>query len=336
MTCAATTLTGYYACEAPAFGSPAFNPNDPNAGAIQAAVAQSVPAGIPNASAYKIACEAMLRAGRLFYQKSTPGDCGSPSALPGITSGQITGLAGTGASALTGVIGAAGIIGGAATLGITSAISVAVAGIEDIFAHHAQAVANEQDTICRVMLYFNGAKQSIDSAVRNAQISSDAGMAYLKQVIQSAKTGLQTIVKTCNAACWYIGYLNAFSNYSTTWYDTIAPTNVIFAQAPGGPPTGMGTPPGGVTVMPGNPAPAPPIRSLPSNTYTPAIQASAPSLTSNNQLPGNPLGSDYLNRGYNQQTGSSAQAADVPPSKIDWTMIAAIVAVITLLVLVAR
>lgn len=336
MTCAALTVEAYYACEAPAFGSPSFNPNDPNAGVIRAAVAQSIPSGIPDKKAYSNACEAMLRAGRLFYQKSSPGDCGSPSAFPGIGSGQIVGLGGQGASGLVGAFGAAGIIGGAATMGITTAISVAVAGIEDIFAHHAQAVANEQSTLCRVLLYFNPAKQAIDAAVYSGQISPDEGTAYFKQVIQSAKTGLSSILKVCNAACWYIGYLNAFSFYAITWYDSIAPVGIVYAQAPGGAPSSIGTPPGGVTVAPGNPAPPPPVRSLPQNTYLPSIQPSAPPLASNNQLPGNPVAPDYLNRGYNQQTGQSAQAADVPPSNINWTMIAALVGVITLLVLVGR
>jgi len=336
MTCSAVDVGTYYACEAPAFGSPPLNANDPNLGAIRAAVAQSIPAGISNPTSYKIACEAMLRAGRLFYQKSSPGDCGSPTAPSGIATGQVVGLGGAGASTAVGIIGAAGIIGGAATLGITSAISIAVACIEDIFAHHAQAVANEQSTICRVMLYFNSAKQQVDTAVSSGQVSPDAGTAYLKQVIQSAKTGLSSIQKVCNAACWYIGYLNAFSFYSMTWYDSITPMGIIFAQAPGGAPSDMGTPPGGVTVTPGSPAPPPPVRSLPQNTYLPSIQPSAPALASNNQLYGNPSGSDYLNLGYNQQTGQSAQAADVPPSGINWTMVAALVGLITLLVLVAR
>ena len=64
--------------------------------------------------------------------------------------------------------------------------------------------------------------------------------------------------------------------------------------------------------------------------------AIAPPLTSNNQLPGNLSASDYLNRGYNQQTGQSAQLADVPAQGINWTVVGAAVGIIALIVVLTK
>ena len=332
--CQANTPQQYEDCGAPAMGLARYGV-DPNVSAIKAAVQQSQPSGAP--SGYLNVCEAMLRAGGLIYYKSTPGDCGSISVPTGISSGQITGLAGGAASGVVGGLGAVGVLSGAATLGIGSAITLAVAGISDIFAHHAEAVANEQATICKVALYFNQAKQAIDKAVRYTQISPDEGVSYLIQVANQAKTGLSTIMKSCNAACVYMAICNAFTFYARTWYDYIAPRGVMFTQAPGGPPTGYGTAPGGVTVSPSNPAPPIPLRALPGNIYAPAIVGSSPPLNENVALPGDLRASDYLNLGYNQQTGQSTQAADVPPpTPINWGAVAAIAAVVLLLFTISK
>jgi hypothetical protein len=307
---------------------------------IAAAVAQSKPSGAP--SDYSVSCAANVRARGIIYYHSTPGDCGAPQATSGITTPQIVGLSGAASSGVVGGLGVAGVIGGAATLGITAAITVAVGALEAIFAHHAQAVANEQATICQVINYFNPIVARLDAAVRSGVISSDEGITYLSQVAASARNGLAGIMKTCNASCVYQGTLQAHIFFAKNFYPAIAPVS-IFPQAPGNPPDGYGTPPGGVTVTGNNPPPPPPIRSLPSNTYAPAGPSpialgdgSAPAIQSNSQIPGNPLASDYLNLGYNQQTGQSAQAADLPNSTINWTIVAAVVGIVALFILVAR
>jgi hypothetical protein len=137
--------------------------------------------------------------------------------------------------------------------------------------------------------------------------------------------------------------LQAHLYFAKNYYPSIAPASNIFPQAPANPPDGVGTLPGGVTVTGTTPPPVPPVRSLPSNTYAPAGPTSGlvglgtgTSLTSNNQLPGNPSASDNLNLGYNQQTGQSAQAADVPNVPINWTMIGAIIGIIALLWAVSK
>jgi hypothetical protein len=221
-------------------------------------------------------------------------------------------------------------------LGISAAVSLAVAGIEDIIAHHAQAVANEQNTICNVSNYFNTAKSQIDQAVRSGNISPDEGVTYLIQVANQAKLGLASIEQTCNAACYYRGFVQAFINYARTWYDSIAPAGAMWPQNPGGVPTTYGTPPGGVTTSPGSPAPPPPIRSQGWNVYAPANpstipgQVSSPVITANSQLPGNAGASDYLNLGYNQQTGQSGQLADVVSTGVfpSWLLPVAVILIV--------
>lgn len=276
-------------------------------------------------------CEANLRARGLIYYKKTPGDCGGGSAAPGgFTSGQIVGLSGTASSGIVGGLGAAGVLSGPATLGIGTAVSLAVAGIEAVFQHHAQAVANEQATICAVANYFNPIVKQIDKAVATGAISPDEGITYMRQVTQQAISGLQSIYKVCNAACYYIGYLRAHADLVTSLYPALAPAPSLGAQAPGSAPATFGTPPGGVPDS-GPTPPPPPIRATLGNTYAPAgpsaLGSLAPPLTPNKLLPsGNTVSgtpgslawtgsgspSDYLNQGYNQQTGQSAQAADVP------------------------
>ena len=342
--CPTTSAAAYENCGAPPLGLASYGV-DTHESAIKAAVASSTPPGAP--SGYAVVCEAMLRAGGLIYYKSNPGDCGSPSSVPGITSGQITGLSGSAASGVVGGLGVAGVIGGAATLGISAAVAVAVAGIESVFAHHDQAVANEQATICAVMNYFNPAKKSIDAAVRAGSISSDAGASYLTQVCNQAKNGLAGIAQKCNAACVYQAICQAFINYSHTWYDSLAPTNIPVANAPGGAPTYFGSNPGGVTATPANPPPPDPLRSVTDagnayNVLQPAGPGSAgyvaPPLTQNTNLPSGipsvPTSSpsDYLNLGYNQPTGQSAGRADVPNTTQmpSWLIPVAIVAVVLL------
>lgn len=311
-----------------------YNSNDPNATAIRAAVAQSTPNGAP--TNYAIAAEACLRAGGILYWNADGSACAFPTVSGGVTSGQIVGLSGSASSGIIGGLGAAGIIGGAATLGISTAIALSVGAIETIFANHAAAVANENRTICAVAGYFNGAKKQVDNAVRSGQISSDQGVAYLTQVANQAKSGLLSIAQKCNAACVYQAVLQAFINFSRTWYDSIAPIQ-IQPQAPAGPPTYYGTPPGGVTTAPGSLPPPQPIRSLPGNTYLPTGpstiygQGSSAPLTSNNLIPGNPAASDYLNLGYNQPTGQAAQGADIANT---WVLPSWLLPVAAVLVLV--
>lgn len=280
-------------------------------------------------SGFMVGCVASLRARGLIYMKKNPGDCGTPLGVPGFSSGQIVGLSGQAASGVIGGIGAAGVLTGPATLGIGTAVSLAVSGIESIFAHHAQAVANEQSTICAVVNYFNPLVKALDQAVASGQITPDQGVTYMRQVTQQAINGLQGIYKKCNAACYFIGYLRAHADFASSLYPILSPTpSGLAAQAPGTPPATFGMPPGGVP----DAGASAPLRSTsdPSFAYQPAILGSSPNLTQNRLLPsGNSASTvDYLNAGYNQQTGASAQAADVPSISLSLPMLLLLMAVI--------
>jgi hypothetical protein len=331
MACSQGTVAGWENCAGvpegllayPGFGSPLFADSQYHIVALR-----NDPTGNP--AKFAISCEANLRARGLIYMKKTPGDCGSSLVKSGVGSGQIVGLSGTAASGVIGGLGAAGAISGVATLGIGTAISMAVAGIEAVFAHHAQAVANEQSTICAVANYFNPLMQQVDRAVISGSISPDQGIAYIKQICQQAINGLQTIYKKCNAACYFIGYLKAHADLVSSLYPAISPAPTMGAQAPGAAPSTYYNTPGGVT----DAGSMPPIRSLPNNTYLPTSNSPAPPLTSNKLLPSGNMAStvDYLNAGYNQQTGQSAQAADVPTALISLPtiLLAALIAILLL------
>jgi hypothetical protein len=287
----------------------------------------SAPAG------FAVLAEACLRARGILYHKSVPGDCGRAAAPSGITSGQIVGLSGMAASGVVGGLSAAGVLAGPATLGISSAVSLAVAGIEDVFQHHAQAVANEQSTICSMAAYFNGVCPQIDQAVLSGAITYDQGVTFMRQVTQQAISGLQSIYKPCNAACVYQGVLRAHADFVSYLYPRISP---IWqgAQAPASAPVTPNNPPGAVP----DAGAGAPLRSSsdPNFAYMPAIVTAAPNIVPNKVLPsGCVTCSDYLNMGYNQQSGQSAQAADVPPSGgINWVMLGAIAAVVAAFVAV--
>jgi hypothetical protein len=233
------------------------------------------------------------------------------------------------ASGAIGGLGAAGVISGPATLGIGTAISFAVAGIEDIFQHHAQAVANEQSTICNVAGYFNPLLKQIDSAVASGQITDQEGIAAIRQISDQAIAGLQSIYKPCNAACVFQAILRAHKDFVGYYYPILSPRTTFTAQAPGQAPSTYNNPPGAV---PDSGATAP-LRSTtdPGFAYRPTIPTAAPPLTPNSILPsGCPAHCppDYLNRGYAQQTGQSGQYADVPPSGTNWAMWGAIAAIV--------
>lgn len=339
MACSQATAAGWENCAGvpagllpyPGLGSPVFPDSQ-----YRIVAMRNNPTGKPS---FVPPCEANLRARGLIYMKSTPGDCGSGSRTAGFGSGQIVGLSGTAASGVIGGLGAAGAISGAATLGIGTAVTLAVAGIESVFAHHAQAVANEQSTICAVANYFNPLLKQLDAAVISGAISPDQGIAYVKQVCLQAINGLQSIVKQCNAACYFIGYLKAHADLVNSLYPAISPAPTMGAQAPGSAPSTYGNTPGGVT----DGGSIAPIRSTSDTSFAylptgPSDRGGvAPPLTPNKLLPSGNVASmvDYLNAGYNQQTGQSAQAADVPIVSLSMTTLLLIALAVILFVVFA-
>jgi hypothetical protein len=332
--CPYTSAQAYENCAAPPQGLLAYPgitglPSDIDKQYAIVAL-RNKPAGAPDG--FAVLAEACLRARGMLYHKSSPGDCGQASAVPGgLPSAQIVGLSGMAASGVIGGLGAAGTLSGAATLGIGTAVSLAVAGISAIFTHHDQAVKNEQATICQVASYFNGLIVQIDDAVLSGQITYDQGITYMKQVTNQAISGLQSIYKPCNAACVYQGVLRAHADFAAWFYPRISPAT-FGAQAPGSAPIAMTV----AGAVPDAGAVAP-LRSSsnPMQAYAPAITTAAAPLTPNQALPsGCTICPDYLNQGYNQQTGQSGQAADVPPQTTNWVMYGAIAAIIAAFVAV--
>jgi len=303
-------------------GLASYDPNDPFASLYPAIIQRNMPANV-DTKGFAIQCEAMLRARGLIYAKQVDGDCGSSSAgNPGFTNSQITGLAGQASALSVGGLGAVGILSGAATFGIGAAITVAVAGISEIFQHHDQAVANEQRTICSVVNYFNGAKQQIDAAVLSGQITPGEAVTYLNQVANQAKTGLSSIEKVCNAACYFKAYIAAQVDFARQYYPSIAPNTGQLR--PGQAPTAFGSLPGGVPSTANNVAPAPPLRSVYGLNPVPVGS------------PVNPVSGTTRSvavQNYRTPTGQSGKLADVPPTSgnLGWGFFVVIGVVIFLL-----
>ena len=170
----------------------------------------------------------------LVYWHNSPGDCGYPSQID-FTNSQIAGAAGNLASGIAGMAGAT-----------IPGIGAAVQAIQQIFAHHSQAVANEQATLCSVAGVINRVIPYYDNQVRLGYISPSTGYRGVQNFIAQVNAQMQTIFQQCNAACVYMSFLAAHSDFLTFYYPAIAPVQIA-AHAPGAPPTSIiPTPPGGV------------------------------------------------------------------------------------------
>lgn len=219
-----------------------------------ATVAQrNVPPGAP--ASFVMTCTASLIGRGIFYWKQNPGDCGANYPLD-LTNASLTGSAGSIAASIAGSFGAS-----------IPGLGAAVQAIESIFAHHAQAVQTEQTTICQVASVINKVLAYYDDIVRRGLISPSTAYTAMQQYLAQVNAKLQTIYKSCNASCVYIGILAAHADFVKTYYPAIAPVQVA-AHAPGAPPAVNGTRPGGVIQVggalpsiwtPAPPTPAPPF-----------------------------------------------------------------------------
>ena len=216
-----------------------------------AAVANnSVPPSAP--STFPVVCQASLIIRGIFYFKSNPGDCGSPTQLD-LTDASLTQI--SGAAAQSGVKIAASLAG--AGSGIASmagaalpGIGVAVQAITTIFANHAKAVATEQSVICSVSQVINQVIPHYDALVRSGQISPSTAYAGMQTFFNQVNAQLAQIEKTCDAACVYQGILKAHSAFVQMYYPQIAPAQAV-AHAPGAAPSSI-TSPGGVVAVGGS------------------------------------------------------------------------------------
>lgn len=177
-----------------------------------------------------------LRERVMDYKKKTPGDCGTDTKLElGVLKKSLS-FVGPGLGTATSV----SAITAGATAGITTALSVATAGaglilapILAIFAHHAQAVAKEQGTLCQVAAAFNSSYPAIDDAVAMGQVSVDEALRMVRNLNSQLKSALEPIRKTCNFACGTIAMLDAMEDYAVSLYPAIAPP--VRVSIPGAP-----------------------------------------------------------------------------------------------------
>jgi hypothetical protein len=201
---------------------------------------QNIPSQFASSSSVTSEYQGFIREATAFliirgfiYFKNTVGDCGIPAPL-GISDAQITGLAG---SVATGIASFAGLA--------LPGIGVAVAAVQQIFAHHAQAVATEQEVLCSLMGIMNQVIPYYDAQVRAGNISPSDAYQGMQNFISQVKAQLSAISKPCDAACFYSAILNCHYDFVQYYYPLIAPVQAA-PHAPGAPPATNTTTPGGV------------------------------------------------------------------------------------------
>jgi hypothetical protein len=222
---------------APQWGLPAAYFAPQSFSSLAAAIAQrNVPAKAP--SGFVTLTTACLIARGMISWKSSPGDCGSPTRVD-LTNVQLTQEAGNVAMGIAAQAGAS-----------IPGLGPAIQAIQEIFAHHAQAVANEQATICRVAGVINQVFRYYDTQVLNGDISPSSAYAGIQAYLGQVNEQLQSIEKSCNAACVWQGVLAAHADFVESYYPAIAPKG-FFSHAPGAAPSNDLTTPGGVVQVGG-------------------------------------------------------------------------------------
>src|SRR5271170_448237 len=198
---------------------------------------RKVPAGSQNAGRV-IGCQAFLIVRGVIYYKNTPGDCGLATSSIDLGA-QVAGAAGSIAVGIASMAGA-----------VLPGIGIAVAAIQDIFASHAAAVADEQSVICKVAGVINQVIPYYDNQVRTGALDPSDAAAGMQTYISQVNEQLATIEKQCNAACVYSTVLAAHADFVQSYYPLIAPVQAG-AHAPGASPVANNTTPGGVVQVGG-------------------------------------------------------------------------------------
>jgi hypothetical protein len=160
---------------------------------------------------------ASLATNRIIYCKSKQGDCGSPTQADlGAGAGALK-YTGAGLSTASG-LGSVGALGG--TFAAGTAASTALAGatlgigllampLLSIFAHHAQAVAAEQGTLCGVAAGWNGFAMAMEQALPAGKIGNQDADTQIGQLHDQLIGMLSGIEKPVNAAAHYHKALDA-------------------------------------------------------------------------------------------------------------------------------
>lgn len=301
----------------------AYNPTDPFAQNYITISNNNVPPSAP--SNIRTTIECCLRARGILYYKSTPGDCALPSKPSGIGGVKLGMQIGESSLGTVSALGTAGIIGlgGAATALSVATLGVGLAAVPilAIVQHHQAAVATEQATICQVAEMVNQAIPTIDYQVQQGQASPNDGITLMQYVCQNAIQGLDSIRKTCNAACVYEACLRAHMDFSKVFYPVISPVTGNHPVAPGTPsiqspasfPKGTTTAPT-LTVKP------------PFNTVATAIVPQSPVANPTIGATGNTMPINVA-----PAAGTAAMPTTIPPGTVTfpvWELVVVVIAII--------
>lgn len=161
---------------------------------------------------------ACLRVNRIIYYKQSPGDCGGPTAAQGSVTLAASRAAG-GAASAAGGLASSGIFAAGSTALAATGIGAVVVGIGALItgiigAHHAQAVATEQATLCDLSNKWGQLAAALEQGIVNGQYNLQDANTGLAQAVAQLDAGIAHIVKECNAACGYRKVLKALQIFN--------------------------------------------------------------------------------------------------------------------------
>lgn len=184
-------------------------------------------------------CHNVVLCHRLPYYKDTPGDCPKNTQIhiTGASVSKAFGVGGAAAGLTSGVIGlttgvtgsAALAAGGIATLGAALGFASLGAGLLAIpfalVAHHDQAIALEQQTLCAVSSAYNTFADQIEPLIRSGQVSLAQANSLADQMQDEIVKALASGYKTCNARCYYTYGIKALTKFcKERFYPSLVPT----------------------------------------------------------------------------------------------------------------
>ena len=187
---------------------------------------------------------AALMSRQLMARHKTNGDCGQQTSLsmPGIATASKIGssIVGTGVGTAS-AISAIGSLGWAPAIGLAAGIaSLALLPIgifAALAAHHAQAVATEQNVDCDTVNFFNSYSQTVVQAVKANTVDWKAAKAYFDAILTQSLGAWQKTSQAspCNAGCMYQNAAKALHDLFVMLYGT-PPVSQPVQAAPLAPP----------------------------------------------------------------------------------------------------
>lgn len=159
-----------------------------------ASAVQSACTGQPCNSTFVQQLEASLQSGLLIPLSSASGaNCsGVP---PSNSDAKITGVAGSLAQSgvsIAGALGAGATIGTSTLPIIGTAIGLITGLLSGIFAHHSQAVAEQNDLLCQNVPAANSALQLIDSQVAAGTLTASEATSTYQQLLSEFQSAMQS------------------------------------------------------------------------------------------------------------------------------------------------